>query len=124
MHLLVASYVNLNSIDRMSRKLMTNNEVNSMSVDELWQFHERVNAQLSRKLLAGKAALEKRLYLLDPRNKRRLLPERERRAYPKVYPKFRNPKNRGETWAGRGKQQRWLAAQLRSGKKLEDFRIR
>jgi hypothetical protein len=28
-----------------------------------------------------------------------------------------------ETWAGRGKQPRWLTAQLRSGKLLDDFRI-
>ena len=28
-----------------------------------------------------------------------------------------------ETWAGRGKQPRWLVAQLRSGKRIEDFTI-
>ena len=49
---------------------------------------------------------------------------RARRPYPKVLPKYRNPKNRSETWAGRGKQPRWLTAQLRSGKKLGDFLIR
>ena len=103
---------------------MTNNELNSMSVDDLWELHERVNAQLSRKLVAEKAELEERLYQVSRDNKRRALPKRARRAYPKVSPKFRNPKNRAETWAGRGKQPRWLAAQLRSGKKLEDFRIK
>jgi DNA-binding protein H-NS len=35
---------------------------------------------------------------------------RERRPNPKVFPKYRNPKNRSETWTGRGKQPRWLVA--------------
>jgi len=103
---------------------MTNNELNAMSIDALWALHERVDAELSRKLDAEKRALEKRLHELSRGSERRSLPKRERRAYPKVSPKFRNPKNRSETWAGRGKQPRWLAAQLQSGKKLEDFRIR
>ena len=42
----------------------------------------------------------------------------------KVEPKYRNPANPSETWAGRGKQPRWLAAQTSAGKKLEDFLIR
>ena len=36
------------------------------------------------------------------------------------------PKNRneaGETWTGRGKQPRWLVAELEKGAKLEDFLI-
>jgi DNA-binding protein H-NS len=41
-----------------------------------------------------------------------------------VFPKYRNPAKPAETWAGRGKQPRWLTAQLKSGKKkLEDFLI-
>ena len=42
----------------------------------------------------------------------------------KVAPKYRNPANAAETWSGRGKQPRWLAAQTSAGKKLEDFLIR
>ena len=42
----------------------------------------------------------------------------------KVPPKYRNPANPSETWTGRGKQPRWLAAQIAKGKKLEDFLIR
>ena len=41
----------------------------------------------------------------------------------KVAPKYRNPGNAEETWAGRGKPPRWLAVQLEQGKKLEDFLI-
>ena len=41
----------------------------------------------------------------------------------KVPPKYRNPENPAETWTGRGKQPRWLAAQVAGGKKVEDFLI-
>lgn len=42
----------------------------------------------------------------------------------KVPPKYRNPANKDETWTGRGKQPRWLAAQIAKGKKVEDFLIK
>ena len=41
----------------------------------------------------------------------------------KVAPKYRNPKNRSETWAGRGAMPRWMAAEIKKGKKREDFAI-
>ena len=40
-----------------------------------------------------------------------------------VAPKYRNPANPAETWAGRGLKPRWLAAAIKSGKELEDFAI-
>lgn len=41
----------------------------------------------------------------------------------KVEPKYRNPANGAETWSGRGKQPRWLAAYTAQGRALEEFRI-
>jgi DNA-binding protein H-NS len=40
-----------------------------------------------------------------------------------VAPKYRNPDNPSETWAGRGLKPRWLAAALKEGKKIENFTI-
>jgi DNA-binding protein H-NS len=40
-----------------------------------------------------------------------------------VAPKYRNPENPAETWAGRGLKPRWLAAAIKGGKTLEDFLI-
>ena len=40
-----------------------------------------------------------------------------------VAPKYRNPANPKETWTGRGKQPRWLAAETSKGRKLEEFLI-
>ena len=37
--------------------------------------------------------------------------------------KYGNPDNKQETWTGRGRQPRWMAAKLKAGKKLEDMKI-
>jgi DNA-binding protein H-NS len=50
-------------------------------------------------------------------------PRRSKMKGRKVAPKYRNPKNRSETWAGRGAVPRWLAAEIKKGKKREDFAI-
>jgi DNA-binding protein H-NS len=42
----------------------------------------------------------------------------------KVAPKYRNPKKPGETWSGRGRQPKWLAAELARGKTLGSFLIK
>lgn len=42
----------------------------------------------------------------------------------KVPPKFRNTANSKETWAGRGKQPRWLSAEIAKGRKIEEFLIK
>ncbi|SDQ37903.1 nucleoid protein H-NS [Pseudoxanthomonas sp. CF385] len=42
----------------------------------------------------------------------------------KVAPKYRNPANPKETWTGRGKHPRWMAALITKGKKAEDFLIK
>ncbi len=41
----------------------------------------------------------------------------------KVPPKYRNPANPEETWTGRGRQPRWLAALTAEGRQVEEFLI-
>jgi len=41
----------------------------------------------------------------------------------KVPPKYRNPENPTETWAGRGRRPKWVEAALASGKSLDDLKI-
>jgi DNA-binding protein H-NS len=48
---------------------------------------------------------------------------RVHRKYPRVLPKYRNPNEPYETWSGRGKLPRWLAAARKTGRKVEDFAI-
>jgi DNA-binding protein H-NS len=101
---------------------MRNANLRSMSIDELWELHQAVVTELVQKIAAERTKLETRLRRLGTGGNRVFT--RGRRPYPKVLPKYRNPKNRSETWAGRGKQPRWLTAQLQTGKRLSDFLIR
>src|SRR6266550_9085077 len=105
---------------------MNSHDFESMSVDELWSLQEQVVSVLVRRISAEKARLDQRLrQLLEPcaaaANVKGM--PHAKRPYPPVFPKYRNPAQPSETWAGRGKQPRWLITQLRSGKQLYDFRI-
>src|SRR5262245_39469560 len=106
---------------------MRRTDLETMDFDELWHLHEQLTKILSEKIATEKLELERRLAQLSrvgqtddvegtPAN-------RPRRKYPKVQPKFYNPSQPTETWSGRGKQPKWLVAALKSGQKLEDFRI-
>jgi len=105
--------------------------LSSLSMDELWALHEEVGNILSEKITSEKRELEQRLAKLnsgimgkinrpDPQAAER---GSARRKYPPVLPKFQNPSDPSETWAGRGKQPRWLVLQLKAGKKMNDFLI-
>lgn len=102
-------------------RIMKRGDLQNMSTEELWDLHEKIVAELSSKMASERDMLEARLRQLKTASSDL---KGEKRPYPKVLPKYRNPKNREETWAGRGKQPRWLSAQLRSGRKLADFLIR
>jgi len=105
-----------------SRRKMRNRDLRTMPVDALWELYEEVALELNRKMTAEKVRLEQRLHRLTTAGNE-TKPKHERRPYPKVLPKYRNPKNPAETWAGRGKQPHWVRAQLRAGKNLNDFLI-
>jgi DNA-binding protein H-NS len=104
---------------------MKPHDLKSMSVDELLSLHEFVSGALARKIPAEKARLDQRLRGLGlgavSHNVKKM--SHARRSYPQVFPKYRNPAEPSETWAGRGKKPRWLTAQLKSGKQIDDFRI-
>ena len=97
-------------------------ELNLMSVDELWLIHEEIGKILLQKITVEKQELERRLLQL---NSDKAVPAGAtgRRKYPAVIPKYCNPASPSETWSGRGKQPRWLVAQLSSGHKVEEFAI-
>ena len=96
----------------------------SMSIDKLLILREQVDAVLSSKVLEERRAVQQQLSKLSQlgANGQRVNGGRGG-ARGSVAPKYRNPENPAETWAGRGLKPRWLAAGLKSGKKLEDFSI-
>ena|SRR6185312_5208099 len=97
-------------------------DLRSMSIDELWHLYEKLADHLKGKITDEQAKLEELLRKIEPGSD--VTPfRRERRPYPKVLPKYQNPKNPIETWSGRGKLPRWLDAQLKAGKRLDQFLI-
>jgi DNA-binding protein H-NS len=96
----------------------------SMSVDKLVSLREQVDATLSAKVAEERRTLEAQLGKLSrfTGGAVRGMGVRGGGRGP-VAPKYRNPDNPSETWAGRGLKPRWLSAALKSGKKLEDFAI-
>ncbi len=59
-----------------------------------------------------------------PRAARKGVAKKTRKSMGKVAPKYRNPANEGETWSGRGKQPRWLAAYTGAGRTPDEFLIK
>ena len=104
-------------------------DLEAMSVDEMWKLHEQIGQLLSVRLTSEKRELEKRLahlrreHVMNPAPTEASSAPRERRKYPRVYPKYRNPDEPSETWSGRGKRPRWLTAALKTGHKIEEFII-
>ena len=96
---------------------MKRTELDGLSTDDLWSLHVEVSQLLQQRIQTEKLRLEERLKLLRA-------PVSERRPYPPVPAKYRNPDQPSETWAGRGKRPRWLLKQLKSGKRIDDFRIK
>jgi DNA-binding protein H-NS len=88
-----------------------------LSTDDLWVLHAKISEVLGRRIQQEKLLLEDRLRQLR-------VHESGRQPYPPVLPKYCNPDRPSETWAGRGKQPRWVVAQLKAGRRLDDFRIR
>src|SRR6266849_7061917 len=96
----------------------------SMSIDKLSKLRSQVDAALSSKVIEERRTLQNELGKLERlgTNGLRVKGGRDGLRGP-VAPKYRNPANPTETWAGRGLKPRWLAAALKSGKKLEQFSI-
>lgn len=111
---------------------MTRLDIEAMSLDELWAFHEQIVEVLSNRMTAEKQELEQRLDQLRRGQRKGMILELDRtqvirpvgrRSYPQVLPKYQNPSDPTETWSGRGKQPRWLVSALKAGGRIEDFLI-
>jgi DNA-binding protein H-NS len=91
----------------------------SMSVEALIEMRDDIGKILNRKT----EQLQSQLAALGVGDARRGKRGTSKMKGRKVAPKYRNPKNRSETWAGRGAMPRWMAAEIKAGKKRESFLI-
>ena len=95
----------------------------SMSIDRLTTLRAKVEAALKTKVMETRRTLEAELAKLSRFDGSRGSGRALGTGYGPVAPKFRNPENPSETWAGRGLKPRWLAAALKAGHEIEEFLI-
>ena len=97
----------------------------SMSIEKLVALKGQVEAMLSSKVSDQRRALESELSKLGRFSGGPGRPKGFGRVGARgvVAPKYRNPDNSSDTWAGRGLKPRWLTAAIKSGKRAEDFLI-
>jgi len=98
----------------------------SMSTSRLTDLRHRVEGALASKVIDQRRAIESELTKLS-----RLQGSKTLRKSGSgfglrgpVAPKYRNPQNPEETWAGRGLTPKWLTAAIKGGKSADDFLIR
>jgi len=97
----------------------------TMSVAELQDLKSKIEAAIGAKVTERRRELEAQLSKLSGfggRGGKAIKFGRGGRTG-SVAPKYRNPGNPAETWAGRGLKPRWLTAAIKGGKKLDDFLI-
>lgn len=102
---------------------MKDSDLAKLPLDDLWRLHEQITQLLDSRLQQEARELQRRLDELGRKFGGAPSDIPQRRPYPKVEPKFRNPKDPSQTWSGRGKQPRWVIELLVSGRNLDEFRI-
>jgi DNA-binding protein H-NS len=99
----------------------------SMTIDALIALRDNADRIIRTRAKSERKALEKQLSRLSGYVGIGAKPARKSRGSSlkgrKVAPKYRNPANRSETWAGRGVRPRWLQAALKEGRSIEEFAI-
>lgn len=94
-----------------------------MSFDELIDLRDSAEHLIRQRATAERRLLEERLARLSGFAGRRGPRRGGSLKGRKIAPKYKNPENSSETWAGRGARPRWLQGLLKQGRKLEEFAI-
>ena len=119
-------------------------KLNAMSMPELLKLREQIQTALARKIEREREELQAQIDQLSALDLtgggsrsgvRRGRPPRgsarsrrgNGKAHPlkgrSVAPKYRDPENPSQTWAGRGQAPRWLTAYEAQGRKRDEFLI-
>jgi DNA-binding protein H-NS len=118
---------------RLTGSLMAVPKIDKLTYEELFQLRDNVESTIARRRTERKVSLRKEMAQLASEagfSLQELVPQGRtngsRRADARrgpVAPKYRNSKDPSQTWAGRGRQPKWLVAELEKGRKLESFLI-
>ena len=107
---------------------MAKTDINGMSYAELTELETRLASLKAEKQSQERAAIKERLTAVAKQagfDIHDLFGRGRGGKGGKVAPKYRNPKNPAETWTGRGRTPRWIAAATKGNKaKRDDFLIK
>lgn len=102
--------------------------IKSMALEELLTTKAMIEVAIQRHIAGEHRELVKSIERLATGGAGNRLSQERMRGHAlkgkKLPPKYRNPKNHAETWAGRGNRPRWLVAALKNGKKLDALAVR
>ena len=108
-------------------------DLTKLSRQDLSKLKSDVERELKKRERKEKAAAKKKIQaiaqsagfsigeLFDEKKPKAAKPAPGKRAKAKL--KFRDPKNAKNTWSGRGRMPKWLAAEVEKGKKKEDYAV-
>ena len=100
------------------------NGLDKLTFKELIELQGRVAQAIVERKVSERADVKRRMEELAAASGFELsdlVGNKTSRKGTKVEAKYRNPANPMETWAGRGRQPKWLVAALKKGQKLEAF---
>jgi DNA-binding protein H-NS len=96
----------------------------SMSFEDLITLRQGVENMISQRADTAKRELQEKLAALENLTGTPILKKRRGVLMgTKVAPKYRNPRDRSQTWSGRGRTPLWLQAMMKQGHKLDEFAI-
>ena len=106
---------------------MASISVDKLSYKQLLELETKVGAAIAKRKQEEKAALKKKMAELSANSgfdlSELMGTKGGARKGSTVAPKYRHPVDASLTWSGRGRQPRWLVAELKKGKKLQSFLI-
>jgi DNA-binding protein H-NS len=102
---------------------MTTPNFKAMPLDSLFSLREQIDEVIASRIEDERRELATRMARIDQFYSDKMAGTSAPRKTGPLPPKYCNPKDPRETWAGRGRLPRWMEAALKSGKKIEDFRI-
>jgi len=104
-------------------------KIDKLSYNQLIELKDTVEAAIAQRRADEQAALKQKMAEMAAEagfDLEDVLPGKRGAKGKKggtVAPKYRNPKDPSQTWTGRGRQPKWLVAELGKGRKLESFLI-
>jgi DNA-binding protein H-NS len=116
---LASRYLKVQSFQEIVMK-----QLRSMSFDELLALKDEVESLIADRAMSVKKQLEAKLSQIEGYTQRSAGTRRQHGLKGRrLAPKYRNPNNRQETWAGRGIMPRWLKTLVAKGHKPAEFAV-